>query len=556
MRVTMGGPAELNGTAPPKTQLISRAKLPCIHLGKRLPGQACGSAIHTCNLHGDKTNKTGPCGKGAARDCPSCADYATTKALPEPAAPFNASTIEYRGHLVTAYRIGEAASRLFIQAGDTHYPLAIKHHRARFSQEDPRLFIYRGRLHVMFVGVAEKQANDPSTVSVLYARLSEEFAIEEVFYPRFEYRQTTEKNWAPFEADDGNLYAVYSVAPHVVYRIDGNAAYPVHGTPNPFPWSGGALRGGAAPVRVGDVFYHWFHGVKRVNSVLTYSVGVCVFDARPPFRVLRQTAEPLLWGTAGRPGFKKAVVFPCGAYLKDDAWHVSCGVDDQRIVHYTWTVDQTEAALSVPNLPPDANDLPAELIVEIDAAASLPGWCPREKALLMASLVLRERPAVVVEIGVFGGRSLLPMALACKDQSHGLVYGIDPWANAAALEGTQLEKDAVWWKREDLRAVRRTFFAAVESYGVADHVRILEASSASVAAAFEPGSIDMLHIDGNHSEEVSERDGKAYLPRVRSGGWVWVDDTDGGAIGKLLAAVEVCCGLVQDYGKYRLYRKR
>jgi hypothetical protein len=54
---------------------------------------------------------------------------------------------------------------------------------------------------------------------------------------------------------------------------------------------------------------------------------------------------------------------------------------------------------------------------------------------MMAALIRREKPSVVVEIGVFGGRSLVPQALALRENKQGVVYGIDPYTAAAATEG-------------------------------------------------------------------------------------------------------------------------
>jgi predicted O-methyltransferase YrrM len=63
----------------------------------------------------------------------------------------------------------------------------------------------------------------------------------------------------------------------------------------------------------------------------------------------------------------------------------------------------------------------------------LPGWCTKEKAYTLASLVIGTRPAVIVEVGVFGGRSFLPMALALKELGKGMAIGIDPWSPAASV---------------------------------------------------------------------------------------------------------------------------
>lgn len=38
--------------------------------------------------------------------------------------------------------------------------------------------------------------------------------------------------------------------------------------------------------------------------------------------------------------------------------------------------------------------------------------------------------------------------------------------------------------------------------------------------------IDMLHIDGNHAHESATGDVNLYVPKVKSGGYIWFDDID------------------------------
>jgi hypothetical protein len=70
----------------------------------------------------------------------------------------------------------------------------------------------------------------------------------------------------------------------------------------------------------------------------------------------------------------------------------------------------------------------------------------------------------------------------------------------------------------------------------------------------------MLHIDGNHGEGEVVADVEAYLPKVRPGGWVWMDDTDNPTVATATGIVEQACELVKlyprqgDIAEHRLYR--
>jgi hypothetical protein len=188
----------------------------------------------------------------------------------------------------------------------------------------------------------------------------------------------------------------------------------------------------------------------------------------------------------------------------------------------------------------------------------LPGWCWDDKAEAMLQLVIDTRPALCAEIGVFGGRSLLAQAVGLRRNGSGVIYGIDPWTRAPSLEGYQFGPDtaAQAWTEETLTDVYAGLLAATVALDLSPFVRFLCAPSQLVAAAFEPASIDILHIDGNHSEDAAVRDVRYYLPLVRDRGWVWVDDTNWDSVRPALDLIEQTCRLVKDYERFRLYRLR
>src|SRR5579885_3326462 len=83
------------------------------------------------------------------------------------------------------------------------------------------------------------------------------------------------------------------------------------------------------------------------------------------------------------------------------------------------------------------------------------GWCSVEK---MEKMVEEARLALLdsgdlflgVELGVFAGRSLIPIAdLLHSENVEGMIYGIDPWATAEATKGYSEEHEK-WWREVDL----------------------------------------------------------------------------------------------------------
>jgi predicted O-methyltransferase YrrM len=197
-------------------------------------------------------------------------------------------------------------------------------------------------------------------------------------------------------------------------------------------------------------------------------------------------------------------------------------------------------------------------------AATSEGWCKGERPAQMCQLVVDTQPKVVVEIGVFAGGSLIPQALGLKENGFGRIFGIDPWSRRAALDQifvanpeTPAEDEAIarkWWAEVDLNRMHQLCMEGIWRYGLDHHAVIIRAESQDCPDLFE--QIDILYIDGSHSEEASCRDVEMYLPRVRPTGHVWFDDAHWTSTQKAIHMIEDFCDLVKDYESYRLYQAR
>lgn len=269
--------------------------------------------------------------------CPKCPGNVRLKVQRGDLAPgqfrFNNSVLDWHGRLLMAYRVGRIGSRLHLAElyWDTlqpiiTVPLAINHDLCRAGQEDPRLFIYNGNLHIGFIGV--EVGRGQTRTHQMYAALGEGengWRVGEVFAPHYHDRQhPKEKNWVFFEWQ-GLLLAVYRCGrKHVILNIDGDKAGWLCETESPFPWIAGEPRGGASPVLLGEEYYHWFHGTHYGDTPF-YTGGLYTFEAKLPFRVKRLSRNPLLLPGDKPDGFNKKVVFPCGAVVNDMKWLVSYG---------------------------------------------------------------------------------------------------------------------------------------------------------------------------------------------------------------------------------------
>lgn len=205
----------------------------------------------------------------------------------------------------------------------------------------------------------------------------------------------------------------------------------------------------------------------------------------------------------------------------------------------------------------------------IDAAAAgipggwarlneLEGWCSEKKARVLCALVSYFRPNTCVEIGVFGGKSLFAIASACYEYG-GTVHGIDPWERDEAVLAVQEQANKDYWGSVNLDAVYNGCVAALSRLGLEACCHIRRMTSEQAAPLFE--TVDLLHIDGNHTEKQSTLDATLWLPKVTSGGIVVFDDIDWCEAGKPTTAaavriVEDQCELLSQIENYAIYRKR
>ncbi len=167
----------------------------------------------------------------------------------------------------------------------------------------------------------------------------------------------------------------------------------------------------------------------------------------------------------------------------------------------------------------------------------LEGWCSKNKASVLIDLIFMLKPQTIVEIGVWGGKSLIPMAYALKANQRGKAFGIDPWDSAESAEGM----DSVnydWWSSIDHERILRGLQIKIIEFALEEQIILLKTTSER--APFIP-DIDMLHIDGNHSEKASWIDVNKWVPLVRKGGLIIFDDITWGTNTKAVRWLDDNC---------------
>jgi predicted O-methyltransferase YrrM len=157
----------------------------------------------------------------------------------------------------------------------------------------------------------------------------------------------------------------------------------------------------------------------------------------------------------------------------------------------------------------------------IACANLLQGWCSPGKMSMLIDLVLKMKPKVIVEIGVWGGKSFVPMVSALKANKSGIAYGIDPWSNEASVEEMMNEANRAYWGVVDHQAIKRELMQKIWEFQLQEYAELIQSTSEEAPPIAE---IELLHIDGNHSERTSYLDVTKWVPLMKKGGIVLFDD--------------------------------
>ncbi len=183
----------------------------------------------------------------------------------------------------------------------------------------------------------------------------------------------------------------------------------------------------------------------------------------------------------------------------------------------------------------------------VDAQPRLEGWSSYNKGEHLAALTFALRPKVAVELGVWAGRSALPVALALQASGCGVLWAVDPWSPEASAEGyTPVNAD--WWRKvANHEMALAQFLDRLKTLGLLNVVRIVREKSDDFKP---PALIDLLHIDGQHTDQ-SSRDVQRFASRVSSGGIVVMDDTQWQNDG--VQDVQNAISLLKNLGFVELY---
>lgn len=197
----------------------------------------------------------------------------------------------------------------------------------------------------------------------------------------------------------------------------------------------------------------------------------------------------------------------------------------------------------------------------------LQGWCTYEKAQRLVKICedytealksnTQATQTTIVEIGVFGGRSLVALSQAISNsvKTNTVIHGIDSYCIADSIAGTNGVKNDEWWSNNV--NYDNIYFSALNALAnFKAPAVILKLSSLRAYKLYDDLSINILHQDGNHSSEITCQEVELWAPKMKPGS-LWIlsaADWPSTEQSKLLLKAKNFI-LAQDYGEFQVYKK-
>ena len=270
---------------------------------------------------------------------------------------YNPSIIRHQGKLLLAYRWhpdpGSCRTKIAIAELTEDFKIisneaiTVPSEIRALSVEDPRLFEFRGQLHISYT--VSRVPQKPPFCVVQYGRLEKiegSWTITEHHQPIYGKNDWTgfEKNHLFFELDE-QLFCLYqSHDEQIVLDLSSEGTVIDVMTSTAPEWNWGTMHGGTQPLPYDDK--HWirfFHSRTMIAPwpwPWRYYVGAALMENKPPFRTVALSKEPLLVGNEGIAAnypCKPNVVFPSSAIQSGDDYLISFGENDcaSKIVKIT-----------------------------------------------------------------------------------------------------------------------------------------------------------------------------------------------------------------------------
>lgn len=201
------------------------------------------------------------------------------------------------------------------------------------NSEDPRLFWHNDSIHLSYTSATYTRNGNVWECMMQCAQLRRGDMSASLHHDvRFGVNGAThEKNWTYFSFG-GMLRFVYNIEPFIAFEVETRKVF-YHRHRG--EWVFGVPHGGTPPVKVGDLWFSFFHSYRRDEVYKRrYFVGAYAFDDDMRVRMFTpwpimaaDKAEGFCFDTTNSQWFP-LVAIPCGAVFDHGTWTVSLGIND------------------------------------------------------------------------------------------------------------------------------------------------------------------------------------------------------------------------------------
>ena len=160
----------------------------------------------------------------------------------------------------------------------------------------------------------------------------------------------------------------------------------------------------------------------------------------------------------------------------------------------------------------------------VELSANIPGWRAGEAARAVAEAAYELGPdPTIVEVGVFMGRSTFLMAGARRLRGSGMVHCVDPFDCSG--DPASIPHYVGILRNFRGKSLEQIFRQHMKHYRCDGAVSVHRGTSRGIAAGWRQ-PIDLLLLDADHSPDGAREAFESWVPFVRSGGVVVLDNTD------------------------------
>ena len=154
---------------------------------------------------------------------------------------------------------------------------------------------------------------------------------------------------------------------------------------------------------------------------------------------------------------------------------------------------------------------------------SVGGWTsPSQLSYLVGQVFACPNGSVIVEIGVWKGRSAVAMGAACRGADK-TVYAVDPWVDYETTKGS-LQTRIQEFGEESIESVYEQFLGRRRELSLEAQIVVIRAASADAAREWRGRRPSMVFIDGQHSYEAVTTDLELWSSLLEPGGILCGDD--------------------------------